>query len=65
MNLNCQPEMKLRSSNWLPRMLPLLLWPKKLLLGIGIGVGYKLSHNGIGKKEFEDLNWTNSMQLRE
>jgi len=23
-------------------MLPLLLWPKTLLLGIGIGVGYKL-----------------------
>jgi hypothetical protein len=56
MNLNCQPEIKLLSSNWLPGMLPLLLWPKKLLLGIGIGVGYKLSHNGVGKKEFENLN---------
>jgi len=45
-------------------MLPLLLWPKKLLLGIGIGVGYKLSHNGVGKKENEDLNWSNDIQLR-
>jgi len=37
-------------------MLPLLFRPKKLLLGIAIGVGYKLSHNGVGKKEIEDLN---------
>jgi len=54
MNLNCQPEIKLLGSNWLLETLLLLLWPKKLLLGIGIGVGYKLSHNGVGKKEFED-----------
>jgi len=47
-------------------MLPLLLWPKKLMLGIGIGVGYKLSHNGVGKKEIEDLNfWSNGIQLGE
>jgi len=65
MNLNCQPEKKLLGSNWLPGMLPLLLWPKKLLLGIGIGVGYKLSHNGVGKNEFEDLNWSNGIQRRE
>jgi hypothetical protein len=65
MNLNCQPEIKLLSSNWLPETLPLLLWPKKLLLGIGIGVGYKLSHIGVGKKEFEHLNWSNGIQLRE
>jgi hypothetical protein len=58
MNLNCQPEIELLSSNWLPGMLLLLLWPKKLLLGIGIGFGYKLSHNGVGKKEFEDLTWS-------
>jgi len=56
MNLNCQPEIKLLGSNWLPGTLPLLHWPKKLLLGIGICVGYKLSHNGVGEKEFEDLN---------
>jgi len=42
-------------------MLPLLLWLKKLLLGVGIGVGYKLCHNGVGKKEIEDLNWSNHM----
>jgi len=46
-------------------MLPLLLWPKKLLLCIGIGVAYKLSHNGDGKKEIEDLNWSNDSQLGE
>ena len=55
MNFNCQPAIKLLSSNWLPGMLPLLLLPKKLPLGIGIGVGYILSHNGVGKKEFDDL----------
>jgi len=65
MNLNCQPEIKLLGSNWLPGTLLLLLWPKKLLLGIGIGVGYKLSHNGVGKKECEDLNWSNGIQRRE
>jgi len=65
MNLNCQPEIKLLSSNWLPGMLPLLLWPKKLLLGLGIGVGYKLSHIGVGKKEIKDFNWRNSIQLGE
>jgi len=65
MNLNCPPEIKLLSSNWLPGMLPLLLRAKKLLLGIGISVGYKLSHNGVGKKEIEDLNWSNGMQLGE
>jgi hypothetical protein len=46
-------------------MLLLLLWPKKLLLGIGSGVGYKLSNNRVGKKEFEDLNWSNGIQRRE
>jgi len=65
MNLNCQPEIKLLGSNWLLGTLLLLLWPKKLLLGIGIGVGYKLSHNGVGKKEFEDLDWSNGIQCRE
>ena len=65
MNLNCQLEMKLLSSNWQPGTLVLLLWPKKLLLGIRIGVGYQLSHNGVGKKEIEDLNWSNGIQLRE
>jgi len=65
MNLNCQPEIQLLSSNWLPGMLPLLLWPKKLLLGIGIDVGYKLSNNGVGYKEIEDLNWSNGIQPRE
>ena len=64
MNLNCQPEIKILSSNWLAGMLLLLLWPKKLLLGIGIGVGYKLSNNGVGKKEIEDLNWSNGIQFR-
>jgi len=65
MNLNWWLEIKLLGSNWLPGMLLLLLWAKKLLLGIGIGVGYKLSHNGVGKKEFEDLNWSNGIQRRE
>jgi hypothetical protein len=65
MNLNCQPEIKLLSSDWLPGTLPLLLWPKMLLLGIGIGVAYKLSHDGVGKKEIEDLNWSDGIQLRE
>ena len=55
MNLNCQPEIMLLSSDWLPETLPLLLWPKMLLLGIGIGVCYKLSHDGVGMKEIEDL----------
>ena len=65
MNLNCQPEIQILSSNWLPGVLPLIFCPKKLLLGIGIGVGYKLSHNGVGKKEIEDLNWSNGIQLGE
>jgi len=65
MNLNCQPEIKILSSNWLPGTLLLFLWPKKLLLGIGIGVGDKLSHNGVGNKEIEDLDWSNGIQLRE
>jgi len=34
-------------------------------LGIGSGVGYKLSHTGIGKKAFQDLNFSRCMQLRE
>jgi len=65
MNLNYQPEIQILSSNWLPGMLLLLLWPKKLLLGIEIDVGYKLSHTGVGKKEIEDLNWSNGIQLEE
>jgi len=65
MNVNCQPEMKLLSSNWLPGTQPLFPWHKKLLLGIGIGVGYKLSHDGVGKKEIKDLNWSNGIELRE
>jgi len=65
LNLNCQPDIKLLHSNWLLGTLLLFFWPKKLLLGIGIGVGYKLSHNGVGQKEVEDLNWSNSIQLRE
>jgi len=46
-------------------MLQLLLWPKKLMLGIEIGIGYKLSLDGVGKKEIEDFNWGNHIQLRE
>jgi len=65
MNLDCQPEIKLLSGNWLPGTLLLLLWPKKLLLGIGICVGYKLSHNGVVRNEIEDLNWWNGIQLKE
>jgi hypothetical protein len=65
MNLNWQPEITLLGSNWLPGTLLLLFWPKMLLLGLGIGVGYKLSHNGVGKKEFEDANRSNGTQLRE
>jgi len=65
MNLNCQPEIKILSSHWLPGILLLLVCPKKLLLDIGIGVGYKLSCNGVGKKEMKDLNWSNSIQLGE
>jgi len=38
---------------------------KGWIVGIGIGVGYKLSHDGVGKKEIEDLNWSNIIQLRE
>jgi hypothetical protein len=34
----------------LPETLPHLLWHQKLLLDIGIGIGYKLSHTGVGKK---------------
>jgi len=64
-NLNIHPEIKILSSNWLPGTLLLLLWPKKLILGIGFGVGYKLSHNGVGKNEIEDLNWSNGIQLGE
>jgi len=45
-------------------MLLLLLWPKMLLLGIEIGVGYKLSYNEVGKNEIKDLNWSNGIQLR-
>jgi hypothetical protein len=56
MNLNCQTEIQLLSSNWLSESLLLHLWPKKLLLGIGIDVGYNLSLNGVGKKEIEDVN---------
>jgi len=61
MNLNCQLEIQILSSNWLPGTLQLFLWPKKLLLDMLIGVGYKLSHNGVGKKEIEDLNWSNGI----
>jgi len=63
MNLDCQLEVMLLSTNWLPGMLLLLPWPKKLPLGIGVGVGYKLSHNGVVKLEREDLNWSNGIQL--
>jgi len=38
---------------------------KGWIVGIGIGIGYKLSHDGVGKKEIEDLNWRNIIQLRE
>jgi hypothetical protein len=65
MNLNSQPEIKFLSSNWLPGTLLLLFWPKMLLLSIQIGVGYKLFYNGVGKKEIEDLNWSNGIQLGE
>jgi hypothetical protein len=36
-----------------------------LLLGTGIGVGYNISQNGFGKKQFEDLTCTDNIQLRE
>jgi len=39
--------------------------PLLLLLGILIDVGYKLSHDGVGKNEIEELNWSNGIQLRE
>jgi hypothetical protein len=34
-------------------MLPLLLWPQKLLLGIGIGVGYKLFVMELAKQRMQ------------
>jgi hypothetical protein len=54
LNWNWQPDIKILSSNWLPGTVPLFLWPKKLWLGIGFGLGYKMSHNGVGEKEIED-----------
>jgi hypothetical protein len=30
-----------------------------------MGVGYKLSHDAVGKNEIEDLNWSNGIQLIE
>jgi hypothetical protein len=36
-------------------MLRLLVWPKKLLLSIEIGVGFNLFHNGVGKIAIEDI----------
>jgi len=57
--------MQILSSTWLPGMLPLLLWPKKQLVGIGAGVAYRLSHNGGGKKEIEELNLNNGIQMWE
>jgi hypothetical protein len=65
MNWNCQPEIKILSSNWLPGMLLLLPSSKKLLLDVGIGFSYKLSDNRVGKAEIEDLNWSNGIQLAE
>jgi hypothetical protein len=38
---------------------------KGWMVGIGIGIGYKLSHDEVGKKEIEDWNWSNIIQLRE
>jgi len=46
-------------------MLPLLLWRKKVWLGLGVGAGYMLSHYGVVKKEIEDLNWSSGIQLGE
>jgi hypothetical protein len=65
MKLNSQPEVPILNCNWLPGMPPLLLWLMKLRLSIEIGVGYKLSHNGVSKKEIKDLNWSKSIQLGE
>jgi hypothetical protein len=65
MNLNCQLEIKLLSTNWLPGILLLLLWPTKLLLGIVIGAGNKLSNTGVCKKQIEDLDWSSDIQLGE
>jgi hypothetical protein len=30
-----------------------------------MGIGYKLSNDGVGKKEIQDFHWSNSIQLRE
>jgi hypothetical protein len=38
---------------------------KRWIVGIGINFCYKLSHDGVGKKEIEDLNCSNIIQLRE
>jgi len=51
MNVYCQLEIKVLRSNFESGLLPLLLWTKMLLLGVGIGVAYKLSHIEVGKKE--------------
>jgi hypothetical protein len=42
-------------------MLLFLCWPKKLLLGIVIGVDYKLSYNGVGEKVINDFNRINGI----
>ena len=65
LNLNWLPEIKLLGSNWQPGTLQLFRWPKKLLLVVRIGVGYKLSHNAVGKKVVENLKWSNAIQHRE
>ena len=64
MKFNCQPGMKFLDSNSLTETQPLFLYLKMLLLGVRICVGYLLFQDRVGKKEIEDLNWSNSIELR-
>jgi hypothetical protein len=65
MYLSCQLEIDPLRSNWLPDTLLLLLKRNKQLMGIGFGDGFKVSHNGGGKKWIEDRNKSDGIQLRE
>jgi hypothetical protein len=55
--------MKLLDSNSLAETGPHFLYLKMLLLGVGICVGYLLSQDRVGKKEIEESNWSNRIQL--